>query len=90
MFNRLNNYHRNTKLTIEVNPSTFLESKVTNSNGAYKFNVFEKKNTKLPSPWIFKTPKRYKQNQSIVTFIIQKEYHQTLMEIFLWKKNHEG
>ena len=39
MFDRLSNYHLNIKLTIEVNPSKFLDTKLTNTNGAYKFNV---------------------------------------------------
>ena len=59
MFDRLNNYHPNNKLTIDVNPSKFLDAKLTNINGAYKLNVYWK-NTKLPSPWSSKTPKRYK------------------------------
>ena len=60
-FDRLNNYHPNVKLTIEVNSSKFLDTKLTNINGADKFNVCQK-NTKLPSPWTSKTPKRYKRN----------------------------
>ena len=43
LFDRLNNYHRNIKLTKEVNPSTFLDTKLTNISGAYKFNVYWKK-----------------------------------------------
>ena len=61
LFGQLNSYHRNSKLTIEVNPSKFLDTKLTNISGTYKFNVFQK-NTKLPSPWTSKTPKRCKQN----------------------------
>ena len=61
MVDRLNNYHPNAKLTIEVNPSKLLDTKLTNINGAYKFNIY-RKNTKLPSPWASKTPKRYKRN----------------------------
>ena len=61
LFDRLNNYNPNIKLTIEVNPSKFLDNKLTNINGAYKFNIY-RKNTKLPSPWTSKTPKRYKRN----------------------------
>ena len=40
LFDHLNNYHPNIKLTIEVNLSEFLETKLTNINGAYKFNVY--------------------------------------------------
>ena len=61
LFDRLNSYHPNIKLTIEVNPSKFLDTKLTNINGTYKFNVYWK-NTKLPSPWTSETPTRYKRN----------------------------
>ena len=58
---QLNNYHPNIKLTTEVNSTKFLETKLTNTNSAYKFDVYQN-NTKLPSPWTSKTPKRYQQN----------------------------
>ena len=58
LFDQLNSYHPNIKLTIEVN---FLDTKLTNINGTYKFNVY-RKNTKLPSLWTSKTPKPYKRN----------------------------
>ena len=61
LFDRLNSYHSNIKLTIEVNPSKFLDTKLTNISGTYKFNVY-RENTKLPSPWTCKTPKRHKRN----------------------------
>ena len=60
-FDQLNSYHPNIQLTIEVNPSRFLDIKLTNINGTYKFNVYGK-NAELPSPWISKTPKGYKRN----------------------------
>ena len=47
LFEQLNSYHQNIKLTIEVNPSTLLDTKLTNINGTYKFKVC-RKNTKLP------------------------------------------
>ena len=50
------------KLPIERNPSKFLDTKLTNINGAYKFKVCSK-NTKLPSPSTSKTPKCYKRNK---------------------------
>ena len=49
----LNNYHPNIKLTIEIKPSKFLDTKLTNINGAYIFNTYHK-DTKLPSPWTSK------------------------------------
>ena len=54
LLERLNSYHPDIKLVIEVNPSKFLDTKLTNINGTYKFNVYWK-NTKLPSPWTSKT-----------------------------------
>ena len=60
----------------EVNPNKFLDTKL-NLNDAYKFSVY-RKNTKLFSPWTSKTPQRYSEIQSMVIFIVQKEYHQTL------------
>ena len=60
-FDRLNNYHSDIKLTIEVNLSKFLDTELTYISGAYKFKVF-RKITKLPPPWTSKTPKRYKRN----------------------------
>ena len=38
-----------------------MDTKLTNIDGAYKFNVYQK-STKLPSPWTSKTPKLYKRN----------------------------
>ena len=55
LFYRLNNYHPNIKLAIELNPRKFLDTKLTNINGFYKFNI-SWKSTKLPSPWTSKTP----------------------------------
>ena len=74
LFDWLNNYHPNVKLTIEVNSSRFLDTKLTSISGAYKFNVYWK-NTKIPSPWTSKTPKCYKRNTIngvLVVFIVQK------------------
>ena len=78
LFNQLNNYHPNIKLTIQINPSKFLDTKLTNINGAYKFNVY-RKNTKL---YLHHGPPKLQnainEIQSVVIFIVQKEYHQTL------------
>ena len=61
LFDLLNNYHANIKLTIELNPSKLLDNKLTNINRFYKFIVYQKV-TKLPSPWTLKPPKHYQQN----------------------------
>ena len=39
-FDRLRNYHIIIKVTIELNPSMFLDTKLTNVNGAYRFNIY--------------------------------------------------
>ena len=77
LFDRLNSYHPNIKLTIEVNPSKFLDTKLTNINGAYKFNVYGKTQNYLQHgpP---KLQNAINKIQSMVIFIVQKEYHQTL------------
>ena len=61
LFDQLNSYHPNIKLATEVDPSKFLDPKLTNINGTYKFNIHQI-NTKLPSLRTSKTPKRYKRN----------------------------
>ena len=77
LFDRLNSYHPNIKLTIEVNPSKFLDTKLTNINGAYKFNVYGKTQNYLQHgpP---KLQNAINKIQSMVIFIVQKEYYQTL------------
>ena len=48
LFNRLNNY-LNIKLSIELSPRKFLNTKFINISGFYKVNV-NRKSTKLSSP----------------------------------------
>ena len=61
LFDRLNSYHPKIKLTLELNPSKFLDTKLICQNGFYVTRVNRKK-TKLPIPWSSKIPKRYKRN----------------------------
>ena len=61
LFDRLNSYHPKIKLTLELNPSKFLDTKLIRQNGFYVTRVNRKK-TKLPIPWSSKIPKRYKRN----------------------------
>ena len=58
---RLDNYHRNIKLTIEISPVKFLDTKLVNLNGKIEIKVYRKLN-KLPVPWSSNIPKRYKRN----------------------------
>ena len=61
LFENMNNYHENIKLTIELNPTKFLDTKLTLINGHYTTAVY-RKSTKLPIHWKSKCPKRYKRN----------------------------
>ena len=86
LFAQLNSSQPNIKLTIEVNLSKVLDTKLTNINGNYKFNVY-RKNIKGSSPWTSKTPHNtINQIQLMVVFIAQKEYYQTLTKKSLWQK----
>ena len=55
MLDWLKDYHSNIKLTIELKPSEFLDTKRTNINGA--------KNKKLPSPQTSESLKGYNRNK---------------------------
>ena len=61
LFFKLNNYHRNTKLTMEISPTKFLDTQLVNLNRKMETNVYRKQN-KLPVPWSSNIPKRYKRN----------------------------
>ena len=59
LFEALNNFHPNIKLTIEVNPEKFLDTKILlNNEGVVTTQVYRKENKKAVS----KIPKRYKRN----------------------------
>ena len=59
MFNRLNNYHPDIKLTIEVNPSKCLDTQLTHMNVPIT-SAFIRQTQNYLRPW--KTPKFYKRN----------------------------
>ena len=61
LYERLNNYHPNIKLTIEINPDKFLDTEIINNEGAIETKVY-RKTTKLAVPWALNIPKRYKKN----------------------------
>jgi len=48
-------------LTIEVNPSKFLDTELIIDNGIVETKLFRKP-TKLPVPWSSNIPNRYKRN----------------------------
>ena len=61
LFFKLNNYHRNIELTIEISPTNFLDTQLVNLNGKIETKVYRKPN-KLLDPWPSNIPKRYKRN----------------------------
>ena len=81
LFDQLNSYP-NIKLTIEVKAGKFLDTKIININGAYKFNVYRKNKHLHNGP--SKLQNAIKEIQSMVVFIVQKEYHQNLTKKSLW------
>ena len=61
LFEKLNNYHPNIKLTIEVNPSKFLDTEILIKNGIIETSVVVKE-SKIPNHWSSAVPKKYKRN----------------------------
>ena len=57
LFSKLNNYHRNIKLTIEISPTKFFDTQLLNLNGKIETKVYRKP-TKSPVPWSSNIPKR--------------------------------
>ena len=61
LFNDLNNYHPNINLTLELNPKRLLDTNLEFENGILITSV-HRKETKLPTPWDSKIPKKYKRD----------------------------
>ena len=60
--NDLNNFHPNIKLSAEVNPETFVDTKIIlNEEGVVATQVYRKEKKKAV-PWFTKILKRYKRN----------------------------
>ena len=57
----MNSYHPNIKLTIEINPSKFLDTKIARSKKEIKCFSHHKDN-KLPFHWKSTVPRNYKKN----------------------------
>ena len=49
LYERLNNYHPNIKLTVEINPNKFLDTEITENESTIKTKVYRKAG-KLPVP----------------------------------------
>ena len=61
LFEKLNNYHPNIKLTIKVNPSKFLDTEIMIKSGITETAVVVKE-SKIPNHWSSADPKKYKRN----------------------------
>ena len=61
LFEKLNSYHPNIKLTVEKNPTKFLDTKIIWSGCERETKVYNK-SKKLPVHWSSKMPTRYKCN----------------------------
>ena len=77
LFDRLNSYHTNIKLPIELNPSKFLDTKLTTSVVLIN-STFTGKTQNYLHHGPPKLQNAINEIQSMVIFIVQKEYHQTL------------
>ena len=59
MFTAMNTFRPNIKLTIKQNPTQFLDTQISHSNGTTSFSVVNK-DTTLPFHWSSKVPIQYK------------------------------
>ena len=62
LFEALNNFHPNIRLTIEVNPGSSLDTTIIFSNEGVVATQVNRKVNKKVVPWVSKIPKRYKQS----------------------------
>ena len=68
LYDGLNNYHSKIKLTIETTLLRFLDAEIIHINSILETWVHTKK-IKLPTPFTYNIPKRYKQHN------IKRELH---------------
>ena len=61
LFQKLNNYHPNIKLTIKVNPSKFLDTEIMIKNDIIETSVVVQE-SKIPNHWSSIVSKKYKRN----------------------------
>ena len=61
LFENINNHHQNIKITIETEPSKFLDTSLIKYDDNYKKALY-RKDRKVPIHWQSKTPKNYKRN----------------------------
>ena len=61
LFEKLNTYHKNIKLTTEENPTKFLDTEIVRHNSTIITKVYTR-SKKFPVHWSSKIPLRYKRN----------------------------
>ena len=89
LFEDGNSYHQNIKLTLEMNPSKFLDADFIREKGSILTQVFSKPH-KLFACWSFKIPMRHKWNAFMEEFQEQKEVRAILIKKYgELKKNIE-
>ena len=61
LYEALNKYHKNVKLTVEKSSSKFLDTRFLINNGIYETQVYRKE-TNIPTHWSSSIPKSYGRN----------------------------
>ena len=61
LYEALNKYHKNIKLTVEKSPSKFLDTKLLIKNGIYETQVY-RKGKNISQNWSSNIPKKYMRN----------------------------
>ena len=85
-----NKYHLKINLTIKVNPSKFLDTKIINNKGIIVTEAYCK-TSKLTVDWSFSVPKRYKQNAGIGDLLRSKRVSSNFkMEIKVIKRKFKN
>ena len=61
LFDKISSYHPNIKLTIDISPKKFLDTKILRTSNQIQCFMYQKKNKK-PIHWNSAAPKSYKRN----------------------------
>ena len=61
LFHAINSHHPNINLTIENEPTKFLDTSLLRKGNSYAKSL-HRKETKITNSWVSKVPKKYKKN----------------------------
>ena len=86
LFKALNSYHKNIKLTIEINPIKFLDTHLHDKDGTYVTKVYRKE-AKIPAHWSSQIPKRYKRNSIKIDLHLAKKISTNFKEEIKFIRN---